>query len=321
MYELAIIGSGPAGLAATMYAIRKGMDVQLIAGHLGGKSSLTMTFPEIDQLRVLKAREQVQIFRSRIEYLTHTWRDDRVSAVQELPDAEGFEIQLVKGGAIAAERLVVATGVHAAPLGVPGESDFQGRALGSSAISYTHALRDRDICVIGDSDRVIEAALEASIQASHTHLVMLEGTRCSEAHLALALANDTITVYRDCRVSRFDGDQFARSVTISSGEIVSGTPEAEGADTAPTSTGEVRIEAGAFFVEREPRPRSEIVSHLVDCDPAGAIRVNERNETSHERIYAAGDVTTVGVEQILVALGEGARASLSAYRRMTLQGK
>ena len=315
MYELAIIGSGPAGLAATMYAIRKGMDVQLIAGHLGGKSSLTMTFPGVEQQRVLKAREQVQVFRSRIEYLTHTWRDDRVSAVQELPHAEGFEIQLIKGGAIAAERLVVATGVHAAPLGVPGESDFQGRALGSSAISYTHALRDRDVCVIGDTDRVIEAALEASIQARHTHLVMLENTRCSEAHLALATANDTITVYRECRVVRFDGDEFARSVTISTGGVA---PAPAGVESAPAQ--EVPIEADAFFVERDPRPRSEVVAHLVDCDPAGAIRVNERNETSHARIYAAGDVTTVGIEQILVALGEGARAALSAYRHMTLQG-
>ncbi|TVR67543.1 MAG: NAD(P)/FAD-dependent oxidoreductase [Spirochaetaceae bacterium] len=307
MYEVAIIGSGPAGLAATMYCIRKGMDTQLIRGHLGGKSSLTVTFPGGTEHRVFKAREQVQVFRSRIDYLTHTWRDDRASEIQEHRD--GFEIHLTKGGAIAAERVIVATGVHSTPLGVPGESEFMGRALGSSAISYTHALRDRTAVIIGDSDRAIEAALESSLQTSRVYLLLEEKSKYSHRHLEMARANEGITVYGGCRILRFEGDEFARSVTFqgSANDAKSGEP------------GEHTLEAEAFFVERDPRPRSEIVANLVELTPAGAIRINQCNETSNKRIFAAGDVTDVGVEQILVALGEGARAGLSAYRHLTMQ--
>lgn len=302
MYEVAVIGSGPAGLAATMYSIRKGMDVQLVAGHLGGKSSLTVTFPDADHHRVLKAREQVQIFRKHIEYLTHTWRATRVSRIVE--HEEGFEIHLVKGGAIAAERLIVATGVQATPLGVPGEREFLGKALGSSAISYTHAVRDRGAVIIGNSDRAIEAALEASLQAQQVHLVLEVKSRFSHRHLEMAEKTSGIAVHTGCEIVRFEGDEFARSVTIR--------------HTADKNR-EERIEADAFFIERDPRPRSEIVAHLVECTPEGSIRINQRNETSNARIFAAGDVTTVGVEQIIVALGEGARAALSAYRHLTMQ--
>ncbi len=318
MYEVAIIGSGPAGLAAAMYCIRKGMDVQLITGHLGGKSSLTVRFPEMNEHRVFKAREQVQIFRARIEYLTHTWREDRASSITEHP--EGFQIELTKGGAIAAERLIIATGVQPTPLGVPGESDFQGRALGSSAISYTHALRDRTAVIIGDSDRAIEAALEAAIQASHVHLVLEVKSRYSHHHLDIARGNEGITVHTGCEVVRFEGDEFARSVTIRSSGYkpdADASPDAEAPQEQTQH--EQTIEAEAFFVERDPRPRSAIVGDLVELNPDGAIRINQRNETSNPRIFAAGDVTNVGVEQILVALGEGARAALSAYRHMTMQ--
>lgn len=305
MYEVAIIGSGPAGLAATMYCIRKGMDAQLIRGHLGGKSSLSITFPGGTDHRVFKAREQVQVFQSRIEYLSHTWRDDRVSEIQE--HREGFEIRLTKGGAIAAERLIVATGVHATPLGIPGESEYMGRALGSSAISYTHALRDRKVVIIGNSDRAIEAALEASVHAGTVHLLLEEKSQYSHRHLELARENEGITTCMACRVLRFEGDEFARSVTFQG--------EAGGSEGGEEHT----LEAEAFFVERDPRPRSEIVANLVELTPSGAIRINHRNETSNARIFAAGDVTDVGVEQILVALGEGARAGLSAYRHLTMQ--
>lgn len=307
MYEVVIIGSGPAGLAATMYCIRKGMDVQLVRGHLGGKSSLSIAFPGGTNHRVFKAREQVQVFRSRIEYLSHTWRDDRAGEIVE--HDQGFEIRLTKGGAIAAERLIIATGVRATPLGVPGESDFMGRGLGSSAISYTHALRDRRAVITGNSDRALEAALEASLQTQHVDLLLEEGARYSHRHLEMARATEGLHVYTECTVERFEGDEFVRSITFQGVRDASETGGAE----------KHTLEADAFFVEREPRPRSEIVKHLVECTPDGAIRINHRNETSNSRIFAAGDVTDVGVEQILVALGEGARAGLSAYRHLTMQ--
>ena len=92
MYEVLIVGGGPAGLAATMYCLRKGIDVQMVTGRLGGKSTLSLNLPDMAEYHVLKAREQVQVFRGRIEYLSHIWRKGHVDAVKE--EQDGFRVSV-----------------------------------------------------------------------------------------------------------------------------------------------------------------------------------------------------------------------------------
>ncbi len=306
MYEVVVIGGGPAGLAATMYCIRKGMDIQLITTTLGGKSTLSFNLPDMSEYHIVKAREQVQTFQGRIEYLDHTWRKAKVTAVKEIEG--GFAVTVSEPGApptrLDTEYLVVATGTTPTPMGIPGEREFFGKGLGSSAISYSHLLRDRHAVVIGDSDRAIEAAMECAEQCSAVSLVLEPHAEYSHHHLEMVARREVVAVYNGYRPVRVEGDTFARSITICRGD-------AHKEECAPQKT----IGADAFFVERDPRPNSVLVADVVDCTPRGAIRINERNETSHPRIFAAGDVTTVGIEQILVALGEGARAGLSAYHR------
>lgn len=347
MYEALIIGGGPAGLSATMYCVRKGMDVLMVTSHMGGKSTLGLNLPDISEYHVLKAREQVQVFRGRIEYLNHIWRRAHVDSITE--EAEGFQVTLsgsqiepratggapsdadgatsadgAAGGAasgggatppgasagattVTAEHLIIATGTIPRPLGVPGEKEFFGMGLGSSAISYSHLLRERPAVIIGDSDRAIEAALECSLQADKVTLVLEPHAEYSHSHLHLVEQHDNIEIYNGYRVVRFQGDTFARTVDICRGD-----------DDCSDRRPHKQITADAFFVEREPRPNSGIVKGLVDLTSSGAITIDATNATSNPRIFAAGDVTTVGVEQILVALGEGARAGLSAYRRRVL---
>ena len=288
-----------------MYCIRKGLDVLLIAPTLGGKTTATINFPDMSEYHVLKAKEQVQVFRARIEYLRHTYRLAQVTEV--LDRGDGFVLTLHSHShhhteEIRAERIIVATGVRGEYLDIPGERKFAGRGVGTSAVSYTHALKDRTIFLIGNSDRVIEAAVEASYHAADVSLVLEPHADYTHRHLELAAEIGNITVYNGYQAIGFDGADFAESIEI------------QRADARAKV-----IKADAFFLEREPEPNSAVVRHLVECDERGYIRINERNCTSHKRIYAAGDVSTVGMEQILIALGEGARAGLSAYRHITLQ--
>jgi NADH-dependent peroxiredoxin subunit F len=322
MYETIVVGGGPAGLAATMYCVRKGMDVLLVTAALGGKTTLGLNLPDMTEYHVLKAREQVQVYRARIEYLSHVWREGRVSEILE--DEAGFHLTVSHPGAagesdvpgagqapketLTAERIIVATGTLPRPLDVPGEREFFGNGLGSSAISYSHLLRERRVVVIGDSDRAIEAAVECALQADTVVLILEPRAEYSHGHLQLVGRQDNIEVYNGYRVVRFDGDQFARTVDICRGE-----------GECDPARPHKQIEADAFFVEREPLPNSGMVAKLLRRTNSGAIEIDATNATSNPRIFAAGDVTTVGVEQIIVALGEGARAGLSAYRQLTLQ--
>jgi alkyl hydroperoxide reductase subunit F len=299
MYELAIVGGGPAGLAAAVYAIRKGVDVQLIAPAIGGKTAFTVNFPDMADFQILKAKELVQVYRGRVEYLDHTYRLATVERVRPVEDH--FELTLradEDAHVVQAERLIIATGVRGGTLGIPGESTYLGSALGTSSISYTQALRDRRVVLIGNSDRVIEAAVEAAVQADQVCLVLEPQANYRHDLLSDLLHQGHVTVYNGYQPVRFEGDEiWARAVVIRR-------------PTAPEKT----IEADAFFVEREPQPNSELVAQLVGRDRRGYIKVDQTGRTDHPRIYAAGDVTTVGIEQVLVALGAGARAALSAYR-------
>jgi alkyl hydroperoxide reductase subunit F len=280
-----------------------------VTANLGGKSELTVELPDAGPHHVLRAREQVAVFRGQIEYLSHVLRRARVVSVEER--RAGFTLEVRMHGSsdseeLAAEQLIVATGTTPRPLNAPGESEFFGKALGSSAISYSHLVRDRHAVVIGDSDRAIESAVECSMQADRVSLVMEPGAEYAPAHLEAAGRNHAVEIYRGYRVIRFLGDEFARRV-----ELAGESDDAESPRTV--------VEADVFFEEREPIPNSSLVQHLVRRTPRGAINIDETNATSNPRIFAAGDVTTVGVEQIVVALGEGARAALGAYRRLYLR--
>ncbi len=303
MYEVAIVGAGPAGLAAAMYCIRKGVDLQLVAPTLGGKTTATVNFPDMTEYHVIKAREQVHVFRGRIEYLDHTYRLAHVTEIVDQRDHFLIRLHQHKGDAydsIQAETLIVATGARGEYINVPGERKFAGLGVGTSAISYTHALPDRDVFMVGNSDRVIEAAIEAAQHARTVHLVIEPHADYTHHYLELADRLESITVYNGYHVRGFAGEEFAREVEIQRGAAEPRT-----------------IQADAFFLEREPEPNSALVRHLVECDDRGYIKIDEKNSTSHPLIFAAGDVTTVGIEQILIALGEGARAGLSAYRAVT----
>lgn len=303
MFDCAIIGSGPAGLAATVFAVRKGIDVRLITGKLGGKTTLSVNFPEMDDYVVLKAKEQVQVYRAQVEYLSHILDEGYLDRLEER--GTSFALTLRGGGRIEARYLIVATGTRAPALDIPGESRFFGKALGSSAISYSHMLRDRSVCIVGNSDRAVEAAVECSSQATRVCLVL--EPHASYSHRALALANEReeITTLNGYSVISIDGDEWARSLTIRRGDVES------------ESNREKTVEADAFFIEREPSPNSDLLADLVRRDSRGAIIVDTEGRSSHPRIFAAGDVASSGMEQILIALGDGTRAALSVYRELT----
>ncbi len=303
MFDVAIVGSGPAGLAATIFAVRKGVDCRLIAGTFGGKTSLSVNFPDMDDYVVLKAKEQVHVYRAQIEYLSHIWVQDVVDRIVD--NGDHFLVHLGGGEPIKAQFLIVATGARPELLNVPGEARYFGKALGSSAISYSHMLRDRDVCILGNSDRAIEAAVECSAQAARIHLVMEPHAKYSHETLARAGEREEIAVLNGYSVASFEGDDWAREVVVYRG------------DSRDPSARERKIPADAFFVERESRPNSELVADLVRLDDRGSIIVDRDARTSHPRVFAAGDVTSSGSEQILIALGDGTRASLAVYRELT----
>ncbi len=293
MHDLIVIGGGPAGLTATMYAIQKRLDVILVTRDLGGKTNYHLQLPFVERHMVINGDEIINRFTREIEYLDSFRRMDNVERVERI--AGGYRVQLSSGETLDARALVVATGAKAQLLNVPGEREFMMRGLCYSAVSYAQLFIDRTAAVVGCGELALRGTAELAQVASHVTLIARQCDLLDTPLGRKLRAMPQVDILLGYEVREVRGDIYARSIVIAG----------EG--------GEREIEVDAIFVELELIPRSRLVEGLVNLDEMGRIKVNARNETSAPGIFAAGDVTDGYAEQVLIAIGEGAKAALSAY--------
>lgn len=294
MYDLIVVGGGPAGLTATIYAIRKRLNVLLVSKDLGGKTNFRLALPWVEDYQVIRGLEIVNKFRSELEYLKFARHMEPVERIDK-SDA-GFKIKTRGGGELEARAVILATGTKQKRLTVPGEKEFIMRGLCYSALSYAPLFIDRKTVVVGDGDLALRSAAELATVAKHVHLIGASGL-ILKTDLGKKLVNSpNVTILENYTVTEVKGNGFANQVIIQSPE---GKTEA--------------IEAEGTFIEMGLVPNSQMVAHLVELDDQGRVKVDGYARTSLPGMFAAGDVTNTFAEQVLVAVGEGAKAALSAY--------
>ncbi|GAB4473057.1 MAG: hypothetical protein Kow00124_11680 [Anaerolineae bacterium] len=300
MYDLIVIGGGPAGLTATIYAVHKKLNVLMITRDLGGKTNYRLQLPFVERHMVINGDEIVSRFSREIEYLDYVLKMDNVEHVEAVEG--GYSVKIAAGDLFRTRAIIVATGSKGQLLDVPGEREFMMRGLCYSATSYAQLFLDRDVVVFGDGDLALLSAAELARVARHVTIVARSG-KTMETPLGLRLQKmPHVEVLRNCVIKEIKGDTYARSVIVS------------------TNGQEREISADGMFVEEELLPRSQIVASLVALDEKKRIKVNCKNETSRPGIFAAGDVTDTYSEQVLISIGEGAKAALSAYEYLVKEG-
>ena len=299
MHDLIVLGGGPAGLTATMYAVQKRLDVLLITRDLGGKTNYHLQLPFVERHMVINGDEIVSRFSREIEYLDFVRVFDNAESVR--PISGGYEVKLASGVVEQARSLVVATGAKGQLLDVPGEREFMMRGLCYSAISYAQLFIDRIVAVIGDGDLALRGAMELTHIAKHVSLVAPTAGELGSPLGHKLRTMENIEFLEGHTVEEIKGDTYARSIVIA----------------GPGGTRELVVDA--IFVEMDLLPRSAMVAELVELDEKGRIKVNARNETSRPGIFAAGDVTNGYAEQVLICIGEGAKAALSAHEYLMLR--
>ena len=294
MYDLIIVGGGPAGLTAAIYAIRKRLNVLLVSRNLGGKTNYRLALPWVEEYQVINGLEVVNKFRSELEYLKFARNLDTVERVER--NSDGFTVHTREGEGLEARAVIIATGTRQQRLAVPGEKDFIMRGLCYSALSYAPLFIDRKTVVIGSGNLALRSGAELATVAKHVHMVGV-----SEEALQTPLGKklqdaDNVTILQDYQVVSVLGNGYANCVVVKGPEDQESSIEAEGT-----------------FVEMGLLPQSQMVAGLVDLDNQGRIKVDCYTQTNVPGIFAAGDVTDTYAEQVLVAVGEGAKAALSAY--------
>jgi NADH-dependent peroxiredoxin subunit F len=294
MYDLIVIGGGPAGLTATIYAIRKRLNVLMITRDLGGKTNYRLGLPWIEDYQVIRGLEIVNKFRSELEYLDFARHMETVDKVTKEEDC--FTVTTRGGGELRAKAVIIATGTRQKRLEVPGEKEYMMRGLCYSALSYAPLFIDKKTIVVGDGDLALRSAGELATVAEQV-VVICESEKGLSTPLGKKLSQaPNVTLLQGYQVIEVKGDEFAKAVVVK--------------DKGGKQT---EIEADGTFIEMALVPNSKMVADLVKLDEQSRIIVDCGNRTNVPGIFAAGDVTTTYAEQVLVAVGEGAKAALSAY--------
>jgi alkyl hydroperoxide reductase subunit F len=295
MYDLIIIGGGPAGLTAAVYAIRKRLNVLLVSDDLGGKTNYHMVLPGMEMHQVIRGVEVVDRFRRELSYLDFAVHPEKAQSIEKKDNL--FTVKTAGGAELTANSLILATGSRVKHLNVPGEKGYMGRGLSYSAISHAPLFIGKHTTVIGDGKLALRAVAELAHVANTVHLVApTRGTLDMPMAKKLMADKMKVVVLEGYKVKAIEGNGFADKVVLE-------TPEGK----------EAEIGTDGVFVELGLIPNSELVKGLVDLDDEGRVIIDNRNRTNCSGLFAAGDVTDAFAEQVLIAVGEGAKAALSAY--------
>jgi alkyl hydroperoxide reductase subunit F len=294
MYDLIIIGGGPAGLTAAVYALRKRLNVLLLSKDLGGKTNYRLALPWIEDYQVIKGLEVVNKFRSELEYLDFARHIESVEKIEK--KADHFVVTTKGGAMMEAKAIILATGTRQVRMNVPGEKEFTMKGLCYSALSYAPLFIDRSVVVIGDEDLALRSAGELSTVAKEVTMVCDSDTALDSPLGQKLQQSKNVKIRTGYQIVEVQGDEYARKLILK--------------DPAGKLS---EYEADGIFVEKALTPNTVMVKDLVELDAQGRIVVDGGCRTSVPGLFAAGDVTNTYAEQVLVAVGEGAKAALSAY--------
>jgi len=300
-FDVLVVGGGPAGAAAAIYAARKGIRTGVAAERFGGQVLDTMAIENFISVNETEGPKLARALENHVrEYDVDIMNLQRAAAL--IPaSAEGglHEIKLENGGSLKAKTLILATGARWREMNVPGEQQYRGRGVAYCPHCDGPLFKGKRVAVIGGGNSGVEAAIDLAGIVAHVTLIEFDSQLRADAVLQKklhSLAN--VTVITSALTSEVIGD----------GQKVTGLTYKD-----RNSSEFHNLELEGIFVQIGLLPNSDWLKGTVELTSRGEIIVDARGETSLPGIFAAGDVTTVPYKQIVIAVGEGAKASLSAF--------
>jgi len=292
-YELIIIGAGPAGITAGVYAARKRMHFLMITMDIGGQASLSWEIDNYLGYQFIAGPELVQKFKEHLQQFDVELREGEKATAVEKPG----DTVLIKTdkGEYSAETVIVASGRRRRKLGVEGEDEFKNKGVTYCATCDGPLFAGMDVAVIGGGNSALDATLQLIKIAKRIYLI--EATpqlTADRIMIQKAKESGKVFVYTGTKIKRIYGDRFVQGIEIEK------------------DSKEENLPVGGIFIEIGSTPTSDFVTGVIKNE-RGEILVNCSCETNILGIFAAGDVTNVPAKQIIVACGEGAKACISAF--------
>jgi len=298
MYELIIIGGGPAGISAATMALNQRVETLIIAERWGGQTTYEMELEDKEGRGSLSGETLLDSFRRQLDYLDFVRHFDRVTEV--MPEDDHFVVRTADDDRFQGQTLIIATGAKPERLNVPGAKRLAGRGLSYSATTHAGLFLGKDVAVVGNGRRAQWAAASLARKAHQVYLLAPEPLVMTPLVDKLR-GMDNLELTEGAVVTEVLGDAFVSGVTA----------------TMPDGK-EREIPVKGVFVKLTRLPNSDLVKEWIDCDSRGHLIVDQYNATSWPGVFAAGDVTVVS-EQALVHVGEGVKAALAAYHHLLMR--
>jgi len=302
LQDITVIGAGPAGIAAAIYAARKGLNVTMIADRIGGQVKDTVGIENLISVPKTTGTELTGNMQAHLSDYDITIKEFlRVDKIEKdvTNNKTPKKLHLSSGEVINSKTVIVATGAKWRELGVPGEKENIGSGVAYCPHCYGPFFKGKDVAVVGGGNSGIEAALDLAGMVNHvTVFEFLPELKADKVLVDKALAHKKITIIKNAAT---------KEVIAQQGKVVA-------LDYEDRITGEIkRQDLSGVFVQIGLIPNSEFLNGVVERTKHGEVIIDEKCHTTESGIFAAGDVSTVPYKQIVIAMGEGAKASLSAF--------
>jgi len=294
IYDLIIIGAGPAGITASVYAARKKLNFLVITLDIGGQAAWSGDIENYTGYQFITGPELSSKFEEHMRKYGIALKENEEALALE-KSGEIISVETNKGD-YQARSVIIASGKKSRELGVPGEKEFKNRGLTYCATCDGPLFAGKEVAIIGGGNSALDAALQLIRIAKHVYIIN------NTAHLAgdeimrqKVEAVSNVTVLNNSQVVSVTGDKFVSAIKIKD------------------NAGVKELAVQGVFVEIGLIPNVAFAGQ-VERNERGEIKIDPRNQTNIPGVFAAGDVTDVQEKQIIIAAGEGSKAALSAFR-------
>jgi alkyl hydroperoxide reductase subunit F len=297
MYEIIIVGGGPAGMSASVYAARKRLNTLLITSDIGGQVNWTSGVENYLGYQFIEGADLIGKFQKQVNQFPIDQKIGvKVSQIKKIDG--GFEVISESGEIFQGKAVVLASGKRPRLLNVEGEKELTGRGVTYCATCDGPVFAGQKVAVIGGGNSAIEAALDMVKVAEHVDMVSVTPLTGDPIMIEKLANANNLTIYTNYQTEKVLGQGLVEGLIIKDNK-----------------TGNSRqLDDTGIFIEIGLVPNSDMVKDLVKLNRDAEVPVNCSCETEVPGLFAAGDVTTVPEKQIVIAAGEGAKASLQAHR-------
>jgi len=297
-FDMLIIGGGPAGSSAAIYAARKGIKTGVVSERFGGQVMDTLGIENFISVKETEGPKLVQALEQHVKsYEVDIMNLQRAKALRQ--SSHGLEVELMNGAVLKSKSVIISTGARWREMNVPGEQEYRNKGVAYCPHCDGPLFKGKKVAVIGGGNSGVEAAIDLAGVVSHVTLIEFDSKLRADAVLQTKLNSlSNVTVIKSALTKEVLGD----------GTKVNGLIYQDRVNAT-----EHRLELEGIFVQIGLLPNTDWLKGTLELSKHGEVVIDHKGETSLPGVFAAGDCTTVPFKQIIIAMGEGAKASLGAF--------